>query len=167
MHDSSCNASFGWAHHFRLVWTGNLGTLPVIIIPAICKEKGNPFGEPDACYKYGRAYASLSMAVCNFISSSYYFTSVDMVCSYPNKEKKNHLAIIDPIFVFLAGGSFGETLDWSCLFMVLCLQHNSDFLKWSPQRWYYKQWPQQIEAFRGDIRITLRCNGWCIYHTGS
>ena len=45
------------------------------------------------------------------------------------KKKKNHLAIIDPIFVFLAGGSFGETLDWSCLFMVLCLQHNSDFLK--------------------------------------
>ncbi|XLT75320.1 hypothetical protein HN873_031594, partial [Arachis hypogaea] len=28
----------------------NLGNLPIIIIPAICKDKGNPFGDPDVCY---------------------------------------------------------------------------------------------------------------------
>ncbi|MED6143498.1 hypothetical protein PIB30_006759 [Stylosanthes scabra] len=42
---------------------GNLGNLPIIIIPAICKDKGSPFGDPDVCYKYGMAYASLSMAI--------------------------------------------------------------------------------------------------------
>ncbi|KAD7479065.1 hypothetical protein E3N88_02201 [Mikania micrantha] len=42
---------------------GNLGSLPFIIIPAICKEKGSPFGDPDVCHDFGMVYASLSMAV--------------------------------------------------------------------------------------------------------
>ncbi|GAU35534.1 hypothetical protein TSUD_155650 [Trifolium subterraneum] len=42
---------------------GNLGNLPIIIIPAICKEKGSPFGDPKICHKYGMAYVSLSMAI--------------------------------------------------------------------------------------------------------
>ncbi|KAK7386585.1 hypothetical protein VNO78_26918 [Psophocarpus tetragonolobus] len=42
---------------------GNLGNLLIIIIPAICKESGSPFGEPDICHQYGMAYASLSMAI--------------------------------------------------------------------------------------------------------
>ncbi|WVZ12302.1 hypothetical protein V8G54_016832 [Vigna mungo] len=42
---------------------GNLGNLPVIIIPDICKDKGSPFGDSNICYQYGMAYASLSMAV--------------------------------------------------------------------------------------------------------
>ncbi|KAL2907155.1 Protein PIN-LIKES 3 [Bienertia sinuspersici] len=43
---------------------GNLGQLPYVILPAMCKEKGSPFGAPDVCKRYGLAYASLSMAVC-------------------------------------------------------------------------------------------------------
>ncbi|GAB4847656.1 hypothetical protein Ancab_026718 [Ancistrocladus abbreviatus] len=42
---------------------GNLGNLPLIIIPAICKEKGSPFGAADVCTTYGLAYVSLSMAI--------------------------------------------------------------------------------------------------------
>ncbi|PKI67321.1 hypothetical protein CRG98_012270 [Punica granatum] len=42
---------------------GNLGNLPLIIVPAVCKEKGSPFGDPDVCQTYGLAYASLSMAI--------------------------------------------------------------------------------------------------------
>ncbi|XP_020109052.1 protein PIN-LIKES 1 isoform X2 [Ananas comosus] len=42
---------------------GNLGNMLLIIIPAICKEKGSPFGEPAACHTYGLAYTSLSMAI--------------------------------------------------------------------------------------------------------
>eukprot|EP00268_Persea_americana_P016801 TRINITY_DN17999_c0_g1_i13.p1 TRINITY_DN17999_c0_g1~~TRINITY_DN17999_c0_g1_i13.p1 ORF type:complete len:415 (+),score=65.57 TRINITY_DN17999_c0_g1_i13:301-1545(+) len=42
---------------------GNLGNILIIIIPAICKEKGSPFGAPDVCHTYGLAYASLSMAI--------------------------------------------------------------------------------------------------------
>nr|GFA42806.1 auxin efflux carrier [Tanacetum cinerariifolium] len=40
----------------------NLENMILIIIPAVCKEKANPFGDPDVCYKYGMAYASLSVA---------------------------------------------------------------------------------------------------------
>ncbi|QHO46609.1 Shaggy-related protein kinase alpha [Arachis hypogaea] len=29
----------------------NLGNLPIIIIPAICKDKGSPFGDLDVCYE--------------------------------------------------------------------------------------------------------------------
>ncbi|XP_076954144.1 protein PIN-LIKES 3-like [Bidens hawaiensis] len=42
---------------------GNLGSLPMIIIPAVCKEKGSPFGDPNVCHEFGMAYASLSMAI--------------------------------------------------------------------------------------------------------
>lgn len=37
--------------------------MPLIIIPAICKERGSPFGAADACFSRGIAYASLSLAV--------------------------------------------------------------------------------------------------------
>lgn len=43
--------------------TGNLGNMLFIIIPAICKERGSPFGDADACYRQGMAYSALSMAV--------------------------------------------------------------------------------------------------------
>ncbi|RZB88004.1 Protein PIN-LIKES 3 isoform C [Glycine soja] len=42
---------------------GNLGNLPLIIVPAVCKESSSPFGAVDVCNKKGMAYASLSMAV--------------------------------------------------------------------------------------------------------
>ncbi|KAF5798492.1 hypothetical protein HanXRQr2_Chr07g0293521 [Helianthus annuus] len=42
---------------------GNLGNMLLIIVPAVCKEKGTPFGDSDVCAEYGMAYASLSMAV--------------------------------------------------------------------------------------------------------
>ncbi|XP_074278652.1 protein PIN-LIKES 3-like isoform X1 [Silene latifolia] len=42
--------------------SGNLGVLPIIIIPAICNQPGSPFGAADVCNHYGLAYASLSMA---------------------------------------------------------------------------------------------------------
>lgn len=61
--------------------TGNLGSLPLIIVPAVCKEKGSPFGDPNVCREYAMAYASLSMAVCTFtwkISYDYLF-EVDLI----------------------------------------------------------------------------------------
>ncbi|OEL16963.1 Protein PIN-LIKES 3 [Dichanthelium oligosanthes] len=42
---------------------GNVGNIFLIIIPALCKEKGSPFGAPDACKTYGLAYSSLSLAI--------------------------------------------------------------------------------------------------------
>ncbi|KAI7754294.1 hypothetical protein M8C21_024810 [Ambrosia artemisiifolia] len=42
---------------------GNLGNMLLIILPAVCKEKASPFGDPDVCYEYSIAYASLSLAI--------------------------------------------------------------------------------------------------------
>ncbi|KAJ1290205.1 hypothetical protein BS78_02G225700 [Paspalum vaginatum] len=42
---------------------GNLGNMFLVIIPAICKEKGSPFGAPDVCQTNGLAYSSLSKAI--------------------------------------------------------------------------------------------------------
>lgn len=43
--------------------SGNLGNLLLILIPAICKEKNNPFGDNDVCSSIGISYASFSMAI--------------------------------------------------------------------------------------------------------
>ncbi|KAJ8771061.1 hypothetical protein K2173_023386 [Erythroxylum novogranatense] len=42
---------------------GNLGNLLLIIVPAVCEESNSPFGDATLCATYGKAYASLSMAV--------------------------------------------------------------------------------------------------------
>ena len=49
--------------------------MPLIIVPAICKERGGPFGDPENCQKYGMGYVALSMAVsCHLLllSGTYY-----------------------------------------------------------------------------------------------
>ncbi|XP_038905633.1 protein PIN-LIKES 7-like [Benincasa hispida] len=51
--------------------TGNLGNLLLIIIPAICAEKGNPFGDHDTCSSRGLSYASFSMALGGFYIWTY------------------------------------------------------------------------------------------------
>lgn len=43
---------------------GNLGNILLIIIPAMCGEEGNPFGDTTACRTAGLSYVSFSMAVC-------------------------------------------------------------------------------------------------------
>lgn len=40
-----------------------MGNLPVIIMPAICAEKNNPFGDSVTCSRNGMSYVSLSMSV--------------------------------------------------------------------------------------------------------
>lgn len=55
---------------------GNLGNMLLIIIPAICKEKGSPFGDPDACHTFGLAYVSLSMAIGAVFIWSYVYNMV-------------------------------------------------------------------------------------------
>jgi len=42
---------------------GNLGNLLIIVVPALCQERGSPFGEPSVCKVNGTAYASFSMAL--------------------------------------------------------------------------------------------------------
>ncbi|KAE9456811.1 hypothetical protein C3L33_11295, partial [Rhododendron williamsianum] len=67
---------------------GNLGNILIIIIPAVCKDKGSPFGDPDVCHRYGMAYASLSMAVGAVYLWSYVYNIVRISSSKSSKEVK-------------------------------------------------------------------------------
>ncbi|KAI6671638.1 hypothetical protein NL676_006523 [Syzygium grande] len=67
---------------------GNLGHLPLIIIPALCKEQGSPFGVPDVCLKYGMAYASITMAVGAVYLWSYVFNIVRVSASNITREEE-------------------------------------------------------------------------------
>ncbi|MED6171367.1 hypothetical protein PIB30_040144 [Stylosanthes scabra] len=55
---------------------GNLGNLPLIIVPAVCKKRNNPFGDVDVCKKNALAYASLSMALGSIYIWSYVYNIV-------------------------------------------------------------------------------------------
>lgn len=55
---------------------GNMGNLPVIIIPAICAEKNNPFGDSFTCSKNGMTYVSLSMSIGAVFVWSYVYNIV-------------------------------------------------------------------------------------------
>ncbi|KAI3798690.1 hypothetical protein L1987_33968 [Smallanthus sonchifolius] len=55
---------------------GNLGNLLLIIVPAVCKEKGTPFGDSDVCTVNGMAYASLSLAIGAVFIWSYVYNLV-------------------------------------------------------------------------------------------
>lgn len=46
--------------------SGNLGNLLLIVIPAICKEDGSPFGDHRVCASVGLSYTSFSMALGGF-----------------------------------------------------------------------------------------------------
>ncbi|KAK4790772.1 hypothetical protein SAY86_031185 [Trapa natans] len=50
---------------------GNMGNLLLIVVPAICKEKGSPFGNRDVCRTVGLSYASMSMALGGFYIWTY------------------------------------------------------------------------------------------------
>ncbi|KAL3630245.1 Protein PIN-LIKES 7 [Castilleja foliolosa] len=51
--------------------SGNLGNILLIIIPAICKENGNPFGDKNVCSSVGLSYVSFSMALGAFYIWTY------------------------------------------------------------------------------------------------
>ncbi|KAK4733302.1 hypothetical protein R3W88_007563 [Solanum pinnatisectum] len=51
--------------------TGNLGNLLLLVIPAICKEDGSPFGDHGICASVGLSYVAFSMAVGGFYIWTY------------------------------------------------------------------------------------------------
>ncbi|GMI80564.1 PIN-LIKES 3 [Hibiscus trionum] len=57
---------------------GNMGNLLLILIPAICKESNNPFGDSSICSTNAEAYASLSMAIGAIFMWSYVYTIMRM-----------------------------------------------------------------------------------------
>jgi hypothetical protein len=81
---------------------GNLGNIFLIIIPALCKEKGSPFGAPDVCQTYGLAYSSLSLAVRIITFSVFqYFVHILEACCVCSSRKIMHRLC----FIFLQIGA--------------------------------------------------------------
>ncbi|AES95349.2 auxin efflux carrier family protein [Medicago truncatula] len=56
--------------------SGNMGNLPIVIIPAICNEKGGPFGARDVCHSNALSYASFSMALGGIFIWTYTFQTI-------------------------------------------------------------------------------------------
>ncbi|ESW30018.1 hypothetical protein PHAVU_002G117700 [Phaseolus vulgaris] len=56
--------------------SGNMGNLPIVIIPAICDEKGGPFGARDVCRNNALSYASFSMALGGIFIWTYTFQTI-------------------------------------------------------------------------------------------
>ncbi|XP_061362921.1 protein PIN-LIKES 3-like [Gastrolobium bilobum] len=75
---------------------GNLGNLPLIIVPAVCKEN-SPFGDVDVCYKNGVAYASLSMALGSFCIWTYVYNIVRIYSHKITNEVKVDDSAMNPV----------------------------------------------------------------------
>ncbi|TKY70230.1 transporter YBR287W [Spatholobus suberectus] len=56
--------------------SGNMGNLPIVIVPAICDEKGGPFGARDVCHNNALSYASFSMALGGIFIWTYTFQTI-------------------------------------------------------------------------------------------
>lgn len=52
---------------------GNIGNVPLVLIAALCRDKGNPFGSPDKCSQDGTAYISFGQWVGAIILYTYVF----------------------------------------------------------------------------------------------
>ncbi|WVZ55296.1 hypothetical protein U9M48_005972 [Paspalum notatum var. saurae] len=62
-----------------LIIACNWGSIPLMIVPAICNEEGSPFGDAGTCNSLGLSYVSLSMAISfplptNDIRDSFFFS---------------------------------------------------------------------------------------------
>ncbi|KAM5574028.1 protein PIN-LIKES 3 [Rosa sericea] len=99
---------------------GNLGNLLLIIIPAVCKEKGSPFGAPDVCHTYGMAYASLSMAIGAIYLWSYVYNIVrisskrstqDSPQSLEEPSESNQVSCTEPLLSSKAYGIVEDNAD--------------------------------------------------------
>ncbi|XP_052305538.1 protein PIN-LIKES 3 [Populus trichocarpa] len=67
---------------------GNLDKMLLVIVLAVCKEKGSPFGVSDVCTGNGMAYVSLSMAIGSLYIWSYVYNIVRIYSSKDSDEAK-------------------------------------------------------------------------------
>ncbi|KAI3794431.1 hypothetical protein L1987_37063 [Smallanthus sonchifolius] len=74
---------------------GNMGNMLLIILPAVCKEKASPFGDPDVCYEYSIAYASLSLAIGAVYLWLYVYNLVRVFAGPPLDSGNNAVSPID------------------------------------------------------------------------
>ncbi|KAG2543796.1 hypothetical protein PVAP13_9NG768500 [Panicum virgatum] len=70
--------------------SGNWGTIPLMIIPAICNEVGSPFGDANTCNSLGLSYVSLSMALGNFYIWTHSYSVMRRSAKLYKAKCKNH-----------------------------------------------------------------------------
>lgn len=93
-----------------------MGNLLLIVVPAICKEEGSPFGDSQVCSSVGLSYASFSMAVIESLTIIFFN-------SFNHIRAKNVCKILD-LFRFTTSQRTAEHR----LFLVLQL---GGFFIWS------------------------------------
>ncbi|KAI5601770.1 hypothetical protein BDE02_01G113900 [Populus trichocarpa] len=71
-----------------ILFPGNLDKMLLVIVLAVCKEKGSPFGVSDVCTGNGMAYVSLSMAIGSLYIWSYVYNIVRIYSSKDSDEAK-------------------------------------------------------------------------------
>lgn len=47
----------------HVFFVGNIGNVPLVLINAICRDRENPFGDPETCDETGSAYISFGQWV--------------------------------------------------------------------------------------------------------
>jgi hypothetical protein len=62
--------------------TGNIGNIPLVILGAICREKGNPFENPDTCNTNGVAYISFGQWVQFLLSHDLHLELAVATCNW-------------------------------------------------------------------------------------
>ncbi|CAL4912376.1 unnamed protein product [Urochloa decumbens] len=72
--------------------SGNWGTIPLMIVPAICNEEGSPFGDANTCNSLGLSYVSLSMALGNFYIWTHSYSVMKRSAKLYRKKCKNYHA---------------------------------------------------------------------------
>lgn len=70
---------------------GNWGTIPLMIVPAICNEEDSPFGDASTCNSLGLSYVSLSMALGNFYIWTHSYSVMKRSAQLYKKSHNNHL----------------------------------------------------------------------------
>ncbi|KAG6501517.1 protein PIN-LIKES 7-like isoform X1 [Zingiber officinale] len=73
---------------------GNLGTMPLIIIPAICDQDGNPFGDSEVCHVRGIAYVSFSMALGNLFIWTHTYNLIKSSSKSENNQEREALLLL-------------------------------------------------------------------------
>eukprot|EP00252_Welwitschia_mirabilis_P010610 TRINITY_DN2396_c0_g1_i4.p1 TRINITY_DN2396_c0_g1~~TRINITY_DN2396_c0_g1_i4.p1 ORF type:complete len:238 (+),score=19.80 TRINITY_DN2396_c0_g1_i4:418-1131(+) len=66
---------------------GNLGNLLLVLVPAICKENGSPFGDPSDCKVSGTAYVSFSMALGSIFIWTYAYSIIRSSSEHQPKDE--------------------------------------------------------------------------------
>ncbi|XP_031115314.1 protein PIN-LIKES 3-like isoform X1 [Ipomoea triloba] len=133
---------------------GNMGNLPVIIIPAICAEKNNPFGDSSTCSKNGMSYVALSMGIGAVFVWSYVYNIVRACGNNIPTDAKVDSRISEKQH----DETSGITLDYNCTEALLSENYLSSGEKRSTQEVQlpvFGKIKQQVKTWMENIELRM------------